>query len=132
MKDPAGARPFFQQLAPALALHRKRRGLSAAALAREAAIGKSQLSKYETGKELPKLETLIKILDGLELEPIWFFYTVHQLTSRPPDIETALALELAADSPGMLLSRQEEEAFHRTFSELLRLHRVLLETRVAL
>lgn len=128
-QEPVGARLFFEQLAPALTLHRKRRGLSAAELARRASIGKSQLSKYETGKELPKLETLAKLLNSLDLEPIWFFYTVHQMISRPRNIETALALDLASSAPARRLSMPEEEGFRCVFSNLLRLHQIVLDTQ---
>lgn len=129
-RAPGKARLFFEQLGPVLALYRRRCGLSGAALAVLAQTGKSQLSKYESGKELPKLETLARILDSLGIEPIGFFYTAHQMSSRTPDIETALALDLVSAPPTGLLSPQEEAGFQRVLADLLILHRVTLEARV--
>src|SRR5262245_20168373 len=70
---------MFGNLGRTLALLREMRGYSQAALSREARIGKSQLSKYEKGRELPKLETLERILRVLDVPPISFFYTVAML-----------------------------------------------------
>lgn len=73
----SGARSAFAMVGPTLAALRKKAGLSSAALAGLARVGKSQLSKYEQGKELPKLESLARILDALDTEPLTFFYLVH-------------------------------------------------------
>ena len=81
----SGATPFFRQLSMALQVFRGRAGLSAAQAARKARVGKSQISKYETGKESPKIETLARILDALEVEPLWFFYLMHQLSRERPN-----------------------------------------------
>lgn len=128
-RAPGKARLFFEELGPVLAMYRRRRGLSGAALAGMAETGKSQLSKYENGKELPKLETLARILDSLGIDPIGFFYTAHQMSSRTPDIETALALELVSAPPAGLLSPQEDAGFQRVLADLLLLHRATLEAR---
>lgn len=63
----------FQNLGPTLALCRDFSQLSQAELARKAGIGKGQLSKYESGRELPKLETLARLLAALYLSPSTFF-----------------------------------------------------------
>lgn len=131
-RAPGKARLFFEQLGPVLAMYRRRRGLSGAALAEMAETGKSQLSKYENGKELPKLETLARILDSLGIDPIWFFYTAHQMSSRTPDIETALALDLVSAPPAGLLTPREEAGFQRVLADLLTLHRATLEARAGM
>ncbi|HEX3525639.1 MAG TPA: helix-turn-helix transcriptional regulator [Thermoanaerobaculia bacterium] len=73
----AGAKGgMFANLGPALARLRSHRGQSQAAVARAAGIGKSQLSKYESGKELPKMESLERVLAALGLGQLDFFYTL--------------------------------------------------------
>ena len=58
---------MFANLGRTLSLLQELRGKSQARVAREAGIGKSQLSKYENGKELPKLDSLEKVLNALEV-----------------------------------------------------------------
>ena len=67
---------MFANLGPALARLRNLRGQSQAAVARAAGIGKSQLSKYESGKELPKMESLERVLAALGFGQLDFFYTL--------------------------------------------------------
>jgi transcriptional regulator with XRE-family HTH domain len=116
---------LFSNLGRTLTLLRNLRGLSQAALARSAGIGKSQLSKYENGKEKPKFESLSKILAVLEVQPLQFFFAL-ELVARCSGI---LAPEQPApqDSPAMLwLLRpleDAEDAFTGVLRELLRLHR---------
>src|ERR1700709_141250 len=69
-------RLMFQNLGKALALVRELRGKTQAQVARAAGVGKSQLSKYENGKELPKLDSLEKLLDALGVSAFDFFYTL--------------------------------------------------------
>ena len=70
---------LFADVGRTLTLLRDLRGLSQAALAWNAGIGKSQLSKYENGKEKPKLESLSKLLAVLEVQPLQFFFALAQL-----------------------------------------------------
>ena len=63
------AHGMFADLGSALRLLREAAGLTQAELAQKAGMGKSQLSKYENGKELPKLETLERLLEVLDTEP---------------------------------------------------------------
>jgi transcriptional regulator with XRE-family HTH domain len=67
---------MFRNLGPALRLMREERGLSQSALARAAGIGKSQLSKYESGRERPKLDSLEKLLTVLSIRVADFFAVV--------------------------------------------------------
>lgn len=76
---PSSARDFFRGLGPALKMLREKAGLSAAVVATRGGIGKSQLSKYEKGREIPRLESLGKILDVLGVEPLAFFYLVNAI-----------------------------------------------------
>ena len=78
---------MFVHLGRTLSLLRELRGKSQASVAREAGIGKSQLSKYENGKELPKLDSLEKVLTALKVGYFEFFYTLHLVDRRAADLE---------------------------------------------
>jgi transcriptional regulator with XRE-family HTH domain len=67
---------MFRNLGSALRLMREERGLSQSALAKAAGIGKSQLSKYESGRERPKLDSLEKLLTVLAIRVADFFAVV--------------------------------------------------------
>jgi transcriptional regulator with XRE-family HTH domain len=110
-----GPMGMFRNLGRAISLLREMRGYSQMQLSRSAKIGKSQLSKYEKGRELPKLETLERVLRALEVEPLSFFYTlamlddlVEQLDApaheRPPLPPPNLPLSLLQPSLGQLFS----------------------------
>ncbi len=73
---------MFANLGKTLSLLRELRGKSQSRVAREARIGKSQLSKYENGKELPKLDSLEKILRVLKVDMFEFFYTLYLVDGR--------------------------------------------------
>jgi transcriptional regulator with XRE-family HTH domain len=73
---------MFVNVGKTLALLRELRGKSQGKMAREAGIGKSQLSKYETGKELPKLDSLEKVLNALQVGYFDFFYTLYLVDRR--------------------------------------------------
>ncbi len=79
---------FFSDMGRTLVLVREMKGFRQSALARAAGIGKSQLSKYECGRELPKLETLERILETLNVEPIRFFESVAWVNELASAIET--------------------------------------------
>jgi transcriptional regulator with XRE-family HTH domain len=85
---------MFRNLGPALRLMREERGLSQSALARAAGIGKSQLSKYESGRERPKLDSLEKLLTVLSIRVADFFAVVSLI-----DRELARIDGSAADPP---------------------------------
>jgi transcriptional regulator with XRE-family HTH domain len=73
---------MFANLGRTLSLLRELRGKSQSRVAREARIGKSQLSKYENGHELPKLDSLEKILRVLKVDMFEFFYTLYLVDGR--------------------------------------------------
>jgi transcriptional regulator with XRE-family HTH domain len=118
----------------ALTLLRELRGKSQAQIATSAGIGKSQLSKYENGKELPKLESLGKVLGVLNVGYFEFFYTVNLLDQRtgslgvsPVDMDSA-ARAVWATGGLSNLSPVIEEGFESVFTMLLRLYRQIFET----
>jgi transcriptional regulator with XRE-family HTH domain len=90
---------MFANLGRTLSLLRELRGKSQSRVAREARIGKSQLSKYENGKELPKLDSLEKILRVLKVDMFEFFYTLYLVDGRASALTQAPAP--AADGSSM-------------------------------
>lgn len=68
----------FRNLGLALVVVRQLSGQTQDALAGQAGFSKSQLSKYEKGKNLPKLESLERVLEVLGLTP-WAFFKVMDM-----------------------------------------------------
>jgi transcriptional regulator with XRE-family HTH domain len=48
---------------------RRQRGLARAALARKADVGTDTLFRIEAGQRAPRLDTLLKLADALEVDP---------------------------------------------------------------
>ncbi|MEA2692716.1 MAG: Helix-turn-helix domain [Acidobacteriota bacterium] len=130
---------MFVNLGRTLGLLRELRGKSQARVAREAGIGKSQLSKYENGKELPKLDSLEKVLNALDVGHFEFFYTLYLLDDRaaelarlgergqPREGEERRSLPPPLLKAHPLLSESTDQAFTRVFSDLLYLYRRVFE-----
>jgi transcriptional regulator with XRE-family HTH domain len=148
---------MFVNLGRTLSLLRELRGKSQARVAREAGIGKSQLSKYENGKELPKLDSLEKVLNALKVGYFEFFYTLYLVDRRAADLARAGAEEDAAEEGGegedgtpaaveppreeplympplqngnTLLADTTDQAFSQVFTDLLLLYRRVFEQMV--
>jgi len=132
---------MFTNLGHTLGLLRELRGKSQARVAREAGIGKSQLSKYENGKELPKLDSLEKVLIALKVSYFEFFYTLHLVDRRASELEPAAngdgeapgsePLPLPSFLPGQtLLDDTTDQAFSQVFTDLLLLYRRIFQQRV--
>ncbi len=149
---------MFVNLGRTLSLLRELRGKSQARVAREAGIGKSQLSKYENGKELPKLDSLEKVLNALKVGYFEFFYTLYLVDRRAADLaraeeETGAEEEgegsergeipAAAEEPreqplympplqngNTLLADTTDQAFSQVFTDLLLLYRRVFEQMV--
>jgi len=138
---------MFANLGRTLSLLRELRGKSQARVAREAGIGKSQLSKYENGKELPKLDSLEKVLNALKVGYFEFFYTLHLVDRRAADLARGGAGDdaegpAAAESSGepvympplvagtTLLAETTDQAFSQVFTDLLLLYRRVFEQMV--
>ena len=124
---------MFQNLGRTLGLLRELRGKSQARVAREAGIGKSQLSKYENGRELPKFDSLEKVLGALDVGQFEFFYTLHLVDRRAADLARGASGEpavLPAPDGHPLLSESTDQAFNRVFTDLLVLYRRMFEQLV--
>jgi len=117
---------MFEQLGPALRLLRERAGLSQTQVARLAGMGKSQLSMYENGKDLPKLDSLARILEVLEVRPLWFFYIVD-LLGQPKTRESFPAEALLQAGPNPFFAPRQEAAFRGLFDQLLGFYRHSIE-----
>ena len=137
---------MFVNLGRTLSLLRELRGKSQAQVAREAGIGKSQLSKYENGKELPKLDSLEKVLGVLEVGHFEFFYTLYLVDRRAADLARDPGREDLASGEfrgfglpeeplfipplfhgNSLLAEPTDQAFTRIFADLLLLYRRVFE-----
>jgi transcriptional regulator with XRE-family HTH domain len=145
---------MFTNLGRTLGLLRELRGKSQARVAREAGIGKSQLSKYENGKELPKLDSLEKVLNALGVGHFEFFYTLYLVDERAAELARADGLPGPPRGDGReaedrghlgprgdageppllplfkippLLSESTDQAFSRVFADLLVLYRRVFE-----
>jgi transcriptional regulator with XRE-family HTH domain len=106
---------LFANLGKALTWFRKLRGVSQVAVARRAGIGKSQLSKYESGKELPKLDSLEKVLLVLDVGHFEFFRMLA-LLDQGEELRTPSAEEM-------------DDLFARINRSLFTLHREVVKER---
>jgi len=118
---------MFDNLGRALYLLRDLRGLNQVTVARQAGLGKSQLSKYEAGKELPKLDSLAKVLSVLGIGPAQFFFAMNYMDR----CTATLGGELPSDLESLELARllhPVSETFDAGFSQVitnaLRLYRL--------
>lgn len=128
---------MFSNLGRTLSLLRELRGKSQARLAREAGIGKSQLSKYENGKELPKLDSLEKVLSALKVGYLEFFYTLYLVDRRAADLarqeeepgcnRSDLLYVPSFGRGGSVMAEQTDQAFSQVFLGLLQLYRRIFE-----
>jgi transcriptional regulator with XRE-family HTH domain len=117
---------MFRNLGQALRLVREKRGFTQAALARHAGIGKSQLSKYENGKENPKFDSLEKLLAVLAIRAVDFFSILAVLDR---ELERLSSSESGRDSTPLisgLLPEHVQEAFAQLHRNLFALHGVLV------
>lgn len=124
---------MFDNLGTALGLIRDLRGKSQSEVARAARIGKSQLSRYESGKELPKLDTLARVLQALEVGPFEVFYTMHLIDMGAQKLDLREEARVQALPPLILSGRglladPMDEAFERIFRDVLALyHEIYVE-----
>jgi transcriptional regulator with XRE-family HTH domain len=131
MTQPAKkAKPMFERLGLCLRTFREMSGISQASLAREAGIGKSQLSKYENGKELPKLDSLGKVLSILDVSPLTFFYGLAIL-EKGFDPQNRVGVELLrSESTGSLFRAQEAAGLRSLFEQFLHVFEMAVEGRI--
>jgi transcriptional regulator with XRE-family HTH domain len=120
----------FSNLGKAISLLRLLRGRSQASVAREAGIGNSQLSKYESGKELPRLDSLERVLAALGVGYLELFRALKRIDHTAANLGGESKDEI--DSPWTtLLSPEPQAAFERVFTMLVRLQREMVEGRIA-
>jgi transcriptional regulator with XRE-family HTH domain len=120
----------FSNLGKAISLLRQLRGRSQASVAREAGIGNSQLSKYESGKELPRLDSLERVLAALGVGYLELFHALKRIDRTAANLGGEPRDEI--DSPWTtLLSPETQAVFERVFTMLVRLQREMVEGRVA-
>ena len=119
---------MFSNLGRTLSLLRELRGKSQARVAREAGIG----------KELPKLDSLEKVLIALKVGYFEFFYTLYLVDRRASDLEVeedAAGSAPVPDAPlylppldgNTLLAQGTDQAFSQVFTDLLLLYRRIFE-----
>lgn len=121
--------PAFSNLGLALQVVRHFSGQSQAKLAREAGFGKSQLSKYENGKELPKLESLGRLLEVLGMSPLAFF-TVVDILDGIGKKESMVAACLMKGKLEPVVASEEQSGIHRVVREVLSLFEAQIIARV--
>lgn len=85
----------FKDIGKALAILRRRQGISQAELSRNCSIGRAQLYRYENAKELMRLETLEKILRTLAVAPVDFFRFLETLdpASAPVPLQAPIRFD---------------------------------------
>jgi transcriptional regulator with XRE-family HTH domain len=118
---------MFRRLGLALRICRELSGMSVRALAREAGVGPAQLSKYENGRELPKLASLEKIIGRLGHSPLSFFYLVNMLDNMADERVVTSAVVLSSSG---LLSGAESAKFQTLFGHVLGLYGETVAGRV--
>lgn len=121
---------MFETLGLTLRVFRELSGRSQAELARQAQIGKSQLSKYENGKELPKLESLGKIITALGATPLLVFYlsSVLERATEPSGGLRASLIDQGAET--FFRSDRESRRYREVFESFLGLFESAAEARV--
>jgi transcriptional regulator with XRE-family HTH domain len=117
----------FKQVGSALRLVREERGLSLTRLAGLSSSGKSQLSKYENGKELPRLDSLARVLDALDVEPLTLFYWAGRLSRgiSEADIGEEMLRAEARRNAG-------SQPFKNLFDAVLKAHEAYVEAGMGL
>ena len=113
---------MFAHLGPALVLLRELRGKSQARVGREAGIGKGQLSQYETGGELPKLDSLERVLTAIGVGHLALF-SMLDLVDRRADLFPQVN---PSPAPNGILPQEAVGAFKRIVGELVHLQTLLV------
>jgi transcriptional regulator with XRE-family HTH domain len=128
---------YFANLGKTIFLLRDFRGKSQAEVARSAGVGKSQLSKYENGKELPRLDSLERVLVALDIGYLEFFQTLALIDRRAQTLgqdplEPSALGTLGDMEPPILpkLSEGIDGSFEAIFLLLSRLQRQVWEEAI--
>lgn len=121
--------PAFSNLGLALQVVRHFSGQSQATLARKAGCGKSQLSKYENGKELPRLESLARLLDALGISPLGFV-TVIDVLDRLGSGQVMATTCLLKGGLEPVITKDEQAGIHTIIQGVLGLFEAQIIARV--
>ena len=117
---------MFENVGNTLRLIRELRGKSQAGVARAAGMGKTQLSKYEGGKELPKLPSIARLLGVLEVGPFEFFYTMYLIDMGAANLDPKQQFQslppLPLSATGGLLSKDTDAAVKRLIEDVMSLY----------
>ena len=119
---------MFGRVGLALRILRELSGVSQAALARKAGVGKSQLSKYETNKEKPKLDAIEKLLRALNARPLILFY-VMELLEGIAQHKLLPTLLLTSDC-APLVNQNERDGYTKLLLDIIALFEAQIEGRV--
>lgn len=121
----------FRNLGRTLALLRDMRGMGLRATARKAGVGVSQLSKYEHGHGLPRLESLEKILTALGVTIFDLFTTMALLDLREEEIRSGTqrdSMLLSLLTSRGILGDPVSAALRRVVDDLVLLHGEIFTT----
>jgi transcriptional regulator with XRE-family HTH domain len=121
---------MFVNLGRILRLFREMRGFSQGQVAREAGVGRSQLSKYERGTTLPTLDSLERLLEVLGFRQDAFFLTVALLDRLPAVLASEPGAPVAL-VPTIGSLPAIDQAFEAAMGSLLALQRSVFEGLLA-
>jgi transcriptional regulator with XRE-family HTH domain len=77
-----GSGPIDELVGAGLRHRREERGLSIRELARAAGVSESDILRWETGKVRIPAHTLLLLIEALQLDPPWFFESLHDMELR--------------------------------------------------
>jgi transcriptional regulator with XRE-family HTH domain len=115
---------MFARLGVTLSVIRQVRGKTLTETAAAAGLGKSQLSKYENGKELPQLSTLARVLEVLDVSPAELFSTMDLLDGKVSGL--GQTQEPSIEFSRSLLGRSTDDVFNQVALKLFDLRRAVI------
>ena len=113
---------MFRNLGQSLRLCREFRGLGQKEVAKRARVGKSQLSKYERGTELPRLDTLERVLNSLNVGCLEFFYTLQAIDHGEHSKGSDSWILMLGSTGSSILDSSTQKAFQLVMGDLLKLY----------
>jgi transcriptional regulator with XRE-family HTH domain len=77
-----GSGPIDELVGAGLRQRREERGLSVSELSRAAGVSEGDIRCWETGKVRIPAHTLLLLIEALQLDPPWFFESLHDMELR--------------------------------------------------
>jgi transcriptional regulator with XRE-family HTH domain len=74
--------PIDELVGAGLRQRRDERGMGVRELARAAGVSESDILRWETGKVRIPAHTLLLLIEALQLDPPWFFESLHDMELR--------------------------------------------------